>query len=266
MKPSYLRHAVVLLFAPLFFTGCFKTRNEIAREKEDVEVRTTLQQNIVEYNQGLEKTQAELGRLQGRIEELEHVRKKEMTGLQSGRETEQKTIEELKAKIMSMQESQNALFEEIKKLKEDNLALMGEQRSRPSPSAGPTSKKKAVNSPTRASFESALAAYKAKDYQGAADSFRSFLDTKPKGKKALDAQFYLGDALFKEKEFQGAVVAFGVVHEKSPTSPMGRQSTLKIAQSFKAMGKDKDAKAFAQLLVQSNPDSKEAAQARKLLK
>lgn len=263
MNTRILRHALVLL-APLLFTGCFKTRNEIAREKEDVEVRSTLQQNIVEYNQGLEKTQAELGRLQGRIEELEHVRKKEMTGLQSGRETEQKTLEELKAKISSMQDSQNALFEEIKKLKEDNLALMGEQRPRAAPAAPAGSKKKAALA--GASFESALELYKAKDYQGAADSFRAFLDTKPKGKKALDAQFYLGDALFKEKEFQGAVVAFGVVHEKSPTTPMGRQSTLKIAQSFKAMGKDKDAKAFAQLLVQGSPASKEAALARKLLK
>ncbi len=263
MKLPYARHALILL-APILLTGCFKTRNEIAREKEDVEVRTTLQKNIVEYNEGLEKTQAELGRLQGRIEELEHVRKKEMTGLQSGRDSEQKTVEELKAKVNSLQESQNALFDEIKKLKEENLALVGEQRSRPSPSnAGDgAGKKKAVS----ASFEGALGAYKSKNYQAAADAFRAFLDTKPKGKKALDAQFYLGDSLFKEKEFSAAVVAFGVVHEKSPSTPMGRQSTLKIAQSFKAMGKDKDAKAFAQLLVQASPDSKEAAAARKLLK
>ncbi len=57
-----------------------------------------------------------------------------------------------------------------------------------------------------------------------------------------------------------------MVHEKSPTTTLGRKSTLRIAQSFKAMGKPKDAKAFAQLLVQSSPDSEEAKAARKLLK
>ena len=57
-----------------------------------------------------------------------------------------------------------------------------------------------------------------------------------------------------------------MVHEKAPTTNIGRQSTLRLAQSFKAMGKEKDAKAFAQLLVQGAPTSKEAAQARKLLK
>jgi len=260
MKLRYFRSALLVLL-PFMLAGCFKTRNEIAREKEDVEVRSNLQQNIVEYNQGLEKTQAELGRLQGRIEELEHMRKKEMSGLQSGRDSEQKTLEELRTRISTLQESQNALFEEIKRLKEDNLALSGD-RSRSSATA-PASKKKVVPG---ASFESALAAYKSKNYQSAADGFRAFLDAGPKGKRALDAHFYLGDSLFKEKQYSAAVVEFGVVHEKTPSTPMGRQSTLKIAQSFKAMGKDKDAKAFAQLLVQGSPASKEAAQARKLLK
>jgi TolA-binding protein len=257
MKIRLLRH-VFIVALPFLFAGCFKTRNEIAREKEEVEVRSNLQQNIVEYNQSLERTQAELGRLQGRIEELEHTRRKEM---QSGRESEQKTMEELRARIASLQENQGALFEEIKKLKEDNLALMGERaRSAPPPAA-----KKKVTSPA-ASFDSALAAYKAQDFQSAANAFRAFIDSNPKGKRLLDAHYYLGDSLFREKEYSAAVVEFGVVHEKAPATSLGRQSTLKIAQSFKAMGKDKDAKAFAQLLVQASPSSKEAAQARKLLK
>jgi TolA-binding protein len=257
MSTMQRAHLALILLVPFFFAGCFKTRNEIAREKEEVEVRSNLQQSIVEYNQNLERTQAELGRLQGRIEELEHTRRKDA---QSGKESEQKTVEELRTRISALQESQNALFEEIKRLKEDNLALMGE-RARPS---APAQKKKVVNS--GANFDSALAAYNSKDYQSAANAFRAFIDANPKGKRVLDAHYYLGDSLFREKEYSAAVVEFGVVHEKAPSTPIGRQSTLKIAQSFKAMGKDKDAKAFAQLLVQASPGSKEAAQARKLLK
>lgn len=256
MKIRNLRHILIVL-VPFFFAGCFKTRNEIAREKEEQEVRTNLQQNIVSYSEGLEQAQKQLGRLEGRIEELEHVRKKEMSGLLSGREAEAKNLEELKAQVAALREGQTALFEEIKKLKEDNLALLA---GRPAPAAG--AKKKV----TGASFEQSLAAYKAKNFKAAADGFRAFLDTKPKGKRLLDAHFYLGESLFREKEYAGAVVELAVVHEKAPTTNIGRQSTLRLAQSFKAMGKDKDAKAFAQLLVQGAPASKEAAQARKLLK
>lgn len=260
MKNRYLPHALIFLLIPFVFSGCFKTRQEIAREKEEQEVRSHLQQNIVEYNEGLEKAQAEIGRLQGRIEELEHNRKKEMTGLQSGRETEQKSVEDLKSRLSSLQESQNALFEEIKRLKEENLALTGERRAA---NTGSTGAKKKVDKPR---FQDGIAAYKAKNYQAAAQELRAYLDANPKSKNALDAHYYLGDILFREKEFAAAVVEFGVVHEKAPASPIGRQSTLKIAQSFKALGKDKDAKAFAQLLVEGSPSSKEAAQARKLLK
>ena len=59
---------------------------------------------------------------------------------------------------------------------------------------------------------------------------------------------------------------FGGVQEKAPTSELGRKSTLKIAESFKALGKDKDARSFAQLLISTSPNSAEAKQARKFLK
>ncbi len=255
-----IRNAVVLLALPLFASGCFKTRQEIAREKEDVEVRNNLQQNIVEYNQSLEKAQSDIGRLQGRIEELEHQRKKEMSGLLSGRESEQKTVEELRASLSSLQENQRTLFEEIKRLKEENLALASGRAAAP---AAPGAKKK-LN--PAANFDSGMNAYKAKDYPAAAANFQAYLEANPKSKRALDARYYLADSYFRQKDFEKAVVEFGVVHEKSPTSSMGRKSTLRIAQSFQSMGKSKDAKAFAQLLVQGSPNSPEAKAARKILK
>lgn len=254
-----MRTLLICTVLPFLFSGCFKTRQEIAREKEEGEVRTNLQQNIVEYNQNLEKAQADIGRLQGRIEELEHVRKKEMSGLMSGRDSEQKTIEDLKAQVAALQQTQNTLFEEIKRLKEDNLAAASGRPSAPPPGA----KKKGS---AGASYESGVSAYKAKDYASAAANFQSYLEANPKSKRALDARFHLADSLFKQKDFERAVVEFGVVHEASPTSTLGRKSTLRIAQSFQSLGKVKDAKAFAQLLVQSSPNSAEAKAARKLLK
>jgi len=256
------RQLIVMAAIPFLFSSCFKTRAELAKEREEAEVRTALQQNIVDTSQGVEKIEKEIAHLNGRIEELEHYRKKELAGLSSTREADRKQLEELRAKVETLQSGQSALFEEIKALKEERLqaekALNEKSQFKTVPS-----RKGQGNLGT---FDSAVAYFKSKDYPKAVEGFRAYIDNNPKGKHLIDAQYLLGEALYAEKDYAQAVVAYGVVHEKRPTSVIGRKSTLKIAQSFKAMGKDKDAKAFAQLLVQGSPASAEAKLAKKLLR
>lgn len=257
-----LSHLLILVI-PFLFAGCFETREQIARQKEEQEVRSTLQQNVMQAGQGLDKVQAEIGRLQGRVEEIEHQRKKDMSGLSSARDTEQKStdkaIQELSAKVAALQEAQNALFEEVKKMREEALS----ERSRPAPAPGAEKKKGAS---AGGSYDSSLTAYKAHDFATASSGFRGFLDANAKSKRAIEARYYLADSLFKQKEYEQAAAEFGTVHDKSPTSFFGRRSALRLAQSFKSMGKTKDAKAFAELLVQESPNSDEAKTARKMFK
>ena len=105
-----MRHLLICLI-PFFLAGCFETREQIARQREEQEVRSNLQQNVMQAGQGLDKVQAEIGRLQGRVEEIEHQRKKDINGFASSRENEQKStekaIQELSAKVTAMQEAQN---------------------------------------------------------------------------------------------------------------------------------------------------------------
>ncbi len=253
MRSSLLFVCVLTLLT----TGCFRTRADLAREKEEKEVQSDLRENIVEYNRGLERLQADVGRLQGKVEEMDHSRRKEMS---SSREGAEKSQADLAARVASLQQAQAALFEEIKQLKEDNVQLLKlvSDRARPAPAA--PVKKNANN------YASALSAFKAKNYEAAAEGFRAYLEASPKGKSSLDAQYYLGESLYRQKDFSEAIVAYGAVHERSATSELGRKSTLRIAESFDALGKKKDAKAFAEILVQSSPDSAEAKKARKYLR
>ena len=247
---------ILSLSACFLLSGCFRTRSEIAREKQDEEVRTSLQQNVVEANQAVEKMQAEIGRLNGKIEELEFQRKKEQSAFGASRDASDKSVAEMKARLEEMQKNQATLFDELKRVKEENVQLLKNQGSS-RPRSG---------SQKKAGFKGALSAYKAKKYDVAVPAFRDFLEASPKSKKALDAHYLLGDSLYRQKKYSDAILEFSVVHEKSPASALGRKSTLKIAQSFKALGKDKDAKAFAAILVQSSPKSAEAKKARKFLK
>lgn len=259
---SYSRHILLALVLSITLSGCFKTRAEIAREKEEKEVRSNLQQNIVEYGGVIDRVQADIGRLSGKVEELEHQRKKEYGALSSGRDSTEKSLNELRLKLDELQKGQSALFEEMKKLKEENLQLTKTLSERPKASSGSTPQKKSAN----ASYSEGIKAYNSKKYAVAEKAFRSYLETSPKGKQETDAHFYLGDSLFRQKEYEEAVLQFSVVHEKAPISRLGRKSTLRIAESFKAMGKMKDAKAFAQVLVDQSPNSTEAKQARKILR
>jgi TolA-binding protein len=251
----------ILLLAALslLLIGCFRTRADIAREREETELRSNIHQSVAEQSQSMEKLQADIGRLQGRIEELEHQRRKEMTGISASRENADKSIDDLRTRVDKLAETQQDLFEEVKKLKEENIQQLRSQAERPKAIA-PAHGKKPMG------FEDGLAAYKVKNYESATEAFRSYLTRNPKGKKSLDAHYYLGDSLYHSRAFPEAIVEFGVVHEKSLKTTLGRKSTLRIAESFRALGKEKDAKAFAQILVETSPNSEEAKAARKFLK
>lgn len=250
---------ILLALSITLLPGCFKTRAEIAREKEEKELRASLQQNVAESNQGVERLQSEIGRLNGKIEELEFQRKKEMAAYGTNRESTDKATAEMKTRMEEMQKTQAMLLDELKRMKEENVQLLKAMERRPEPAP-------AQGGPKKNNFESALNAYKAKDYDAAIGGFRSFLEMNPKSKKALDARFFLADSLYKKKDYTDAIMEFSVIHEKSPTTALGRKSTLKIAESFKALGKDKDARTFAQILQSSSPNSAEAKQAKKFLK
>jgi TolA-binding protein len=259
MKPKNLS----LLLLPLLLTSCFKTRSELAREKEAQEVKANLQQSVLASTQGVDKLQAEIGRLQGRIEELEHQRKKEMGGLQSGKESQEKTLLDLRKKVEELSSTQQTLFEEIKSLKTEQIQILKSltEKSVSRPQATPRSAP-----PKAASFDAALKHFQEKNFKDAAAGFKAVLDSRPTGKRLLEANYYLGESLYRLKNYDDAIVAFAVVHEKSSKSTLGRKSTLRIAESFRALGKNSDAKAFAQLLIDGSPQSEEAKRAQRILK
>jgi TolA-binding protein len=259
MRSSVL---VVALASVLLLPGCFRTRADIEREKAEKDMQNSMQQSALESSQAMERMQAEIGRLQGRLEEVEHERQKEIGSINSGREGTEKQVADLRKALEEQQKAQAAaqaaLFDEIKRLKEENIELNKQPR-------GSSSQKKSV-SEKKATYSSAIADFNQKDYDAAADGFRAYLEAHPKGKNALDARYFLADSLYRKKDYTQAIVEFGTIHEQSPTSAFGRKSTLRIAESFSALGKPKDAKAFAQILVSSAPDSAEAKKARKFLK
>ena len=260
-----------MLFLPFLLVGCFRTRDDIAKEEEDKNVRVNLQQNLGEVNQHIEHLQTDVSALHGKVEEIEFQRKKETGQQHSNREVLEKNLHEhsekleknitaIQDRIDQLQKNQDSLFEELKKIREENTILLKQSQDPVGkPSVGGSATKKG-------SLQKGLAEFKKKEYLAAISEIQAYLNSYPNGKKRIEAHFYLGESFFREKEYQKAILEFENVHEKSADSSLGRKATLRIAESFKALGKTKDAKAFAQLVIDNFPDSAEAKIARRLLK
>lgn len=253
---NHLCKALICLALPLVLSGCFKTRAEIEREKQQQEVQQSLHKNVYETTETLQQTQAQVARLQGRMEELEHNRRKDddekrkaLAGI-----TEKLTL--IEQRLSKSDETEAALIEEIKKIKEDNIRMLSQ------PAAQGAKKK---GSPDKGAYQLAMEAFKAKRYEEAADQFTKYAEANGKAANALKARYYAGASHFALKNWAEAIMSYSFVYDKNPQDPLWKKSTLKIAESFQRMGKKKDARPFALSLVEKHPDSTEAKQAKKFL-
>lgn len=253
---------LVPLFLSLSLSACFRTRSEIAEEQQDREMKQSLSQSLAQQAEAIDRLQEHMGKLQGKLEELEYQHRKESGASASGQQDLSKKIADLVSRLEALEKSNGLLVDEMKKVQEDNLQLLkSAQEGQMHPSAGPVSKKKGTDL-----YAEGLSAYKKNDCDSAAAALGSFVKSQPKSKHYMEANYYLGDCLYRMKQYSEAILALGVVHEKALKSAFGRKATLKIAESFKAMGKDKDARAFAQILQQTAAGSPEAKAAKRYLK
>lgn len=200
-----------LVFSTLLLTGCFRTRSEIEGEQSQSQMRESFASGLQQINE----LQAQMGQVQGRLDEIDHNRRKDAGRTGESQQELGNRVQALSARVEELQKAQNALFEEVKKMREEGPAPMPIKHS-----ATPV--------------------------------------------KPANA-FAAAQALYQKKQYAEAAIAFGAIYEASPKSENGRKAALRVAESFKKLGKEKETKIYAQLVIDSAPKSAEAKKARKLL-
>lgn len=246
---------ILLAAAPLVLSGCFKTREEVEREQQEQEVRQTMHKNIFEASEGLQQTQQQVGRLQGRLEESEHNRKKEADDNRRFMASLSDRLQKLEERLANSEKLQADIVEEFKKMKEEHINALSQ--------ATQHSGKK--NSAEKNLYKLGIQAVKAKQYKEGVAYLQQYLEANPKAKTAVEAHFQIGNAEFAQKNWAEAIVAYSFVFEKNQSDASWKRSTLRIAESFQRLGKKKDARPFAQALVDKYPDSNEAKAAKRYL-
>ena len=95
---------------------------------------------------------------------------------------------------------------------------------------------------------------------------KQYLRQHPRSAQAGDAQYWIGEALYQQKEFNAAIVAFDEVIQEYPQNEMVAASTLKVGLSFANLGDQPNARFFLQQVQENFPNSAEAQLATEKLK
>jgi tol-pal system protein YbgF len=117
----------------------------------------------------------------------------------------------------------------------------------------------------RAAYERAFELLKQGRYDLAVAAFKAFVETYPHGQYADNAQYWLGEANYVQRNFQAAAAEFGKVVDGFPNSDKRPDAMLKLGYTQQELGQNDKARATLSSVVSSYPNSTAARLATKRL-
>lgn len=116
------------------------------------------------------------------------------------------------------------------------------------------------------SYDAALELFKAAKYADAASAFAAFVQQHPQSRLAPNAQYWLGNAWFAQRDCTRAIEAQSLVLAQYPDSEKAPDAMLAIATCQQDLGNPKGARQTLEGLVQKYPSTPAADKARERLK
>jgi len=164
----------------------------------------------------------------------------------------------------------STLEKRVKELNE-RLARMSEQGSpvaqKPSAEGEDLPEKvsppKSLDDEPAKAYDAAYTLLKEKQFKEARDKFSAFIKRFPKDGLAGNAQFWIGESYYAEKDFESAILAYETLIKNYSHNEKIPGALLKQGLSFAEIGDKKTAKVILDKLIEKYPDSREAALAKK---
>jgi tol-pal system protein YbgF len=205
----------------------------IAADERTTALEARLNQSLLELQQRIERSQQELRTLRGQIDEARHS-------------------------LESLQQQQRDLYADL-----DRRLLVMENGAGGAPVAagGATNAPDVVFADESAVYGDAFAAMKAGRYEEAARGFQTYLAKYPRGPRADNATYWLGEAQFVQQQYEAALKSFQAV-AAFPESRRLPDAMYKVALSQYELKAFRNSRATLQKLIAQYPESDAAAQAR----
>ena len=114
-------------------------------------------------------------------------------------------------------------------------------------------------------YRAAVELVKAGKIEDALAALRTFLKTYPRNDYADNAQYWLGEAYYAQKDYQHALVEFRATIETYPRGNKVPDALLKVGYCYQALGQAEKARAVLEQVVNLYPKTEPAALAAKRL-
>jgi len=105
-----------------------------------------------------------------------------------------------------------------------------------------------------------------KDMQAARDGFQAFLKTYPEHTLAVNAEYWIGETYYGDRQYKNAILQFQEIIDKYPKHVKVPSALLKQALAFQGLGDQENARLLLEKVVASYPQSPEASKAKSKLK
>lgn len=193
----------------------------------------------------IDSTKNEMRLVNGKVDDIALTVKKPTEELARYREDADKRIITLDDRITKLQTTVDELNKKITEL---------------------TQQKKEETITPDSVYMKGLETFKSGNMPAARDIFTKFLEKYPQHDLAANAQYWIGETYYSEKEYEPSILAFQEVIKNHPQKEKVPAAMLKQAMAFKAIGDTKNARYVLKKLVESYPKSEEVKKARELLK
>lgn len=205
--------------------------------KQDI---ASMRSRQAEFGNRMDELQAELLRLNGLIDQIDH----------KGQQEEEETLrfrEDLKKQVENLREEVKLLQASTKVTKEVEEA-----------------RKKAVQGAVDL-YQQALDLIKQKKYKDAKKTLRTYIEKHPHGKRVANAYFWIGECEYNLQRFEEAILEYQKVISGYPKSNKVPDSLLKQGMAFARLGDNESAKIVLNKLIKKYPKSPQARVAKKKL-
>lgn len=262
---------VVGLLVTLF--GC-ATTGDIAYLRQDIDslyrqmidVQKELKQLRSESSMKIQKSQADLDFM---LEPLQREIQILKNAVEENREFAQRPLNELTAFRRDFEIRLNGLEEKIDKARKKMAAKLNEvsKASRAQPKKEPPPKGEAsTGEAMEALYKNAKQTYERKDFAAAREKFKAFLAVYPKGELSDNAQFWIGECYYSEKEYEKAIIAYDDVLKKFPKGDKVPSALLKQALCWQELGDKTFAQSLLKRVIREHPRTQQAKIAKEKLK
>ncbi len=115
-------------------------------------------------------------------------------------------------------------------------------------------------------YEDAWKRLRERDYRGAIEQFKKFVQQHADSNLADNAQYWIGESYYALQDFDEAILEFDLVRKKYPDGDKVPAAWLKIGYAFAELGNRTDARLILQEVINRYPRSREAEKAQEKIR